>query len=204
MSASTDDAAGRILVVCTGNVCRSPYIERLLDAQLSGTGISIASAGTGALVGSAMDPQAEQRLIRAGGDPAGFVARQLTSALIRQADLVLCATRQHRSMVVRAEPKGLRYTHALADFSDLARAMGQAPQLTEGKPNVVGGIATAATLHRHLINPRTADQADIVDPYRRPAAVFDQMVEQVQTLLPPIVAVLSQAAPTAPNPDGQG
>ena len=47
--------AGSILVVCTGNVCRSPYIERRLRHELAGTGIEVTSAGTRALVGHDMD-----------------------------------------------------------------------------------------------------------------------------------------------------
>src|SRR5450759_4050488 len=47
----------RILIVCTGNICRSPFIERLLQHELDSPGngfeqgIIVRSAGTGALVG---------------------------------------------------------------------------------------------------------------------------------------------------------
>ncbi|WP_170144128.1 hypothetical protein [Calidifontibacter indicus] len=48
----------RILVVCTGNICRSPYIERVLATQLAGRGYTVESAGTRALVDYPMEPQA--------------------------------------------------------------------------------------------------------------------------------------------------
>jgi len=47
---------GRVLTVCTGNICRSPFLERALQAELDrswGRGeIEVASGGTGALAGS--------------------------------------------------------------------------------------------------------------------------------------------------------
>ena len=87
--------AAHVLVVCTGNVCRSPYVHRLLVAEL-GAGVRVASAGTGALEGYPMDRRAAERLRRAGGDPEGFVARQVDEEILDGADLVLTATRAHR------------------------------------------------------------------------------------------------------------
>jgi protein-tyrosine phosphatase len=75
MSIMGDD--GRILIVCTGNICRSPFIERLLQRQLderrpgSDRGILVHSAGTGALTGSAMDERAAALLVAYGGTPWG-------------------------------------------------------------------------------------------------------------------------------------
>jgi len=95
----------RVLIVCTGNICRSPFIERLLQHQLderrlherrlhegrpgSDRAILVHSAGTGALTGSAMDERAAARLVALGGDPVGFRARDLTPDLIAGSDLVL-------------------------------------------------------------------------------------------------------------------
>ena len=56
-------AAYRVLVVCVGNVCRSPLGERLLAARL-GDGFEVTSAGVGALVGEPMDPEAAAHLER--------------------------------------------------------------------------------------------------------------------------------------------
>jgi protein-tyrosine phosphatase len=180
-------SAGQILVVCTGNVCRSPYIERLLSARLAGTGIEVSSAGTDALVGSPMDPQVEKRLIQAGGDPSGFSARQLTADLVRRADLVLCATRDHRSSIVRLEPKGVRYAHTLADFSDLVAVCSQTPAPSYSDGTVVRRVASEAILSRDAIVPRTVEDADIIDPIGRPSAVFTKMSRQVAESLPAVV-----------------
>lgn len=187
---------GSILIVCTGNVCRSPYIERLLRARLAETNITVTSAGTGALTGSDMDPQVAERLALTGGDSDGFSARPLSVAVATDADLILCATRQHRSQVVQLTPKVLRRTYALADFSDLAsRLVGTAIPPHAGMGPFVRAVSAAAEQARANVQPRTGDRAEIVDPFRQPKKVFEQMFAQVERLLPPIVAVLTGSSP---------
>ena len=95
-----------ILVVCLGNVCRSPLAEQVLRmrfAELLGDGspaVRVSSAGARALVGRPMDEHAAAELRRLGGDPEGFAATQLTAAAAGAADLVLTATRELRSRVL--------------------------------------------------------------------------------------------------------
>ena len=84
-----------ILVVCLGNVCRSPLAERLLRMrieQMLGDGASavrVSSAGVRALVGDPMNESSAAELRRLGGDPDGFVSSQVTAARATEADLVL-------------------------------------------------------------------------------------------------------------------
>ena len=87
----------RVLFVCIGNVCRSPVGERLLASRLPRDRFEVASAGVGAMVGYAMSKYAAEELRSYGGDPTGFAARQLTTDMVEQADLILTATRELRS-----------------------------------------------------------------------------------------------------------
>ncbi|WP_186526122.1 low molecular weight phosphatase family protein [Leekyejoonella antrihumi] len=186
--------AGRILVVCTGNVCRSPYLERRLRSELRGTGIAVTSAGTGALAGHEMEPMAAERLSLAGGDPEGFRARQVTAQMVRNVDLVLCATREHRTTIVRLEPKALRRTFAVLDFSDLAEHIPPGPPepsfLDEPDANFVQRVVSAGTLHRDEVHARIDGDADVIDPFQRGEREFDKMAEQLESAIVPIVRVL--------------
>ena len=82
-----------VLVVCVGNVCRSPLAERLLQFRLdellgaSRDHVQVTSAGVLALSGSGMDPTAAQELQRLGGDSEGFAAQQFTAQQVEGADL---------------------------------------------------------------------------------------------------------------------
>ena len=186
----------RVLVVCTGNICRSPFIERVLQAQLdqqlsgSGGGIVVRSAGTGALTGSEMDAQAAAQLVAHGGDPAGFRARDLTPELIAESDLVLTATRAHRGNVALMSPKALRRVFTFRDFADLVDEI-----VVTSRPGDRRGwvrqVTERAAASRGLKPPLAPDLADIVDPYRRRDDVFATMARQVLDSMPPVVRALA-------------
>jgi protein-tyrosine phosphatase len=192
----------RILIVCTGNICRSPFIERLLQHGLDSRGngfeegIIVRSAGTGAVVGSPMDPQAAAQLVAHGGDPSGFKARALTPALVAESDLVLTATREQRGKVAQMSPAAMRRVFAFRDFADLVDvvhgpgvAAGQAPPPL-GLADRVRQVTARAAASRGLKPPLRADLADIVDPYRREDEVFATMAQQIVEPMPAVVRSL--------------
>src|SRR6476619_1655073 len=102
-----------ILFVCTGNICRSPYAERRLRQLLPGAGVEIASAGTGAVVGSDIETETRDFLRQKGADVTGFTARAVTPQLVESAELVLTMTRTHRGQVSRLHPAAMRRCFAL-------------------------------------------------------------------------------------------
>ena len=189
----------RILIVCTGNICRSPFIERLLQHELDerlpgpGHGLTVRSAGTGALVGSAMDPRASAQLIARGGDPSGFRAREISPAIIAESDLVLTATRAHRGKVALMSPKVLRRVFTFRDFADLVAGIDRSAHAgaTPADPGSwVRQVAEQAAARRGLKPPLAPDQADVVDPYRREDEVFVTMAQQIVASMPAVVRAL--------------
>ena len=189
----------RILIVCTGNICRSPFIERLLQHELdqrgsgSDGGVIVRSAGTGALVGSAMDPQSAAQLVAYGGDPSGFTARALTPALLAESDLVLTATRVHRGKVALMFPKALRRVFAFRDFADLVSGTDwPGDPVARTDPRAwVRKVTEKAAASRGLRPPLAPDAADIVDPYRLEDAVFATMAQQIGESMPAVVRALA-------------
>ena len=192
-----DDA--RILIVCTGNICRSPFIERLLQRRLdehrpgSDHGIQVRSAGTSAMTGWPMDERAAAQLVAYGGDPAGFTARDLTPELIAESDLVLTATRAHRGKVATMYPKVLRQVFTFADFADLVPGIdGLTARVTNMDPRVwVRQVTEKAAASRGLKPPLEPAQADIVDPFGRDDEVFATMAQQVVASMPAVVRALA-------------
>jgi len=190
---------GKILVVCDRNVCASPYLERLLISQLADTEIEISSAGTVAMDGGPMHPSVVERLRAAGGDPAGFRARQLTAEMVRDADLVLCATRRQRGQVVLMEPHGLHYTFAALDFADLVVRLSSVQPRHEPAgtmdmdASVVSQVVEAAIEHRPDVHARLKGDADILDPYGRRKRHFATMAKQLDAAAAPIVRAMRSA-----------
>ena len=91
----------RILMVCVGNICRSPMAEALLRERLRTHPRSptIGSAGIAALVGKPADPMAVQLMQERGIDLTAHRARQLTPELIRGSDLILVMEQGHQRAV---------------------------------------------------------------------------------------------------------
>jgi protein-tyrosine phosphatase len=84
-----------ILVVCAGNICRSPTAEYLLKEKLDGQPIKIASAGLTALVGKPADATALEISGYQGVDLSPHQGQQLTSTLIAQYSLILVMEQRH-------------------------------------------------------------------------------------------------------------
>lgn len=191
---SSTEEPFRILIVCTGNVCRSPMAERLLRAGLAerwgdGAGVEVTSAGTGALVGEPMTPQTAVLVSQHGGDPDGHRARQLTEALVAEADLVLALTRAHRSAVVEAHPLALRRAFTLREAGRLAAAAGPVDGKTPAER--LRDLVTRLRAARGQGTPVAPSEDDVVDPYRRPEEVHRLSAAQI---VPALDALLRAVA----------
>lgn len=190
---------GAVLVVCTGNVARSPYLERRLRQLLDPTTVSVSSAGTGALAGQSMDAESAALLERCGADSSGFTARQLRAPMVEQADLVVCAAREHRAAVVQLHPRALRYAFTLGDLGDLARGVDLVmPALAAPGGTWVARIAAAAAAARGTVPPRNARDSDIVDPHGRGPAVYARMAAQIEHDLEALVRALAAGPDAGP------
>lgn len=91
-----------VLVVCVGNICRSPLGERILQAALPG--VTVTSAGIGALVGQGADPLAAEVAAERGLSLDGHVARQFTPEMGAAQDLILVMEPGHKEALTRLAP----------------------------------------------------------------------------------------------------
>lgn len=94
----------RILIVCVGNICRSPTAEYVLRHRL-GDRVAVGSAGLGAMTGHPIDPTALALLHEHGIDGDAHRARQLDARLLRESDLVLAMERSHVDAIRRIAPE---------------------------------------------------------------------------------------------------
>jgi protein-tyrosine phosphatase len=200
----------RILTVCTGNICRSPVAERLLQAGLDQVlpgGFEVRSAGTRALVGDPVQPLSADIIRTFGGTAEGFAARQLSAKILRNVDLVLTMTSGHRGEVLQLDASLLKRTFTIREFARMLDVLeereGQSPQgaglngeRLAANTKLWRKLPARAASVRHLALAPDAADNDVVDPYRRSADYYRQMEDE---LAPAIISVLRFARLNVPS-----
>ena len=105
-----------VLVLCTGNSCRSPMAMCMLANMLEGTPAFVGSAGADAPVGSPAAANAIEVMREAGLDLTRHRAQQVSRAMLQAADLVLVMEEYHRQRVADLEPDAAGRTRLLLSY----------------------------------------------------------------------------------------
>lgn len=165
-AAARSDRTFHIVVMCSGNICRSPIGEKVLQAAFAEAGLAdrvrVSSGGTGGWhVGQGANDQAV-RVLAEVGLPTDHVARQLGPDDFDDADLILAADRGH-----------LRDLRRMLDDQDrIALFRSFDPQAD------------------------SRDSDEIPDPYYGPYSGFQEVLAMTRAAAPGVVAaVREQLAP---------
>lgn len=141
-----------LLFVCSGNICRSPIAEVIAAhaAQAAGLDIRVASSGTMALVGYPAEETARQVVAELGLALQSHRARQTTRHQLREAALVVAATRQHYAWLRLHDPGASHVVSfdELTGLGDIPDPYGAGPQeyrvvrdmLVAGMPRVLDAL----------------------------------------------------------------
>ncbi len=92
-----------VLVVCVGNICRSPLGERLLQDKVPE--LNVSSAGIGALVGKPADATASEVAAEHEISLDGHSARQASAEILIAAELILVMESGHKSAISQIAPQ---------------------------------------------------------------------------------------------------
>ncbi len=149
-----------ILLVCTGNTCRSPMAEVMCrkmiaeklgckPSELADRGVMVMSAGLSAMMGGRPTPEAVSVMSRMGLQLADHESQPLTGQLVRHADIIWTMTRSHRQAITNQWPEASSRTFVL-----------------------------------------TQNQIDIADPIGGPLEFYEKCAQQIKTELEGRVADL--------------
>jgi protein-tyrosine phosphatase len=156
-----------ILVVCTGNVCRSPIAEVALRTKLTDRfgdrAPVVSSAGTAGWEGSGAVWESVKVAAERGFDIDAHVAQELTPAMVEEADLIVCMAAEHRDAVRSSSDDALPRTFTL---KGLVTLLEQLPPVPAGADpdSLTARVAEAAAIAGPPNGSGEFVDEDVADP----------------------------------------
>lgn len=160
-----------VLFVCTGNICRSAFAAAYLAHLVQGSGITVESAGIGALVGHGMDERALLLASQLGVDGSGHRARQLTGRMLGGSSLVVVFGPEHYDWIQTNSPKAIAKTLAIGQ---LASGVEQGGAVLVQNRSVSGLLAAIKQAQ-----PMPDESSWIRDPYKKDDSEYIQIMGEV-------------------------
>jgi protein-tyrosine phosphatase len=166
-----------IVVLCTGNICRSPMAEVLLARQAAGHGSSATVSSAGFVTeGRAAEPHAIRVMADRGLDLAGHRSRLATEAILAPADLVIAMTREHVREACAVDGSLLPRTFTLKELVRRGSVGGPAHAgLDEWLTVVNEGRVASELLGGH-------ERDDVADPMGRSLRRFRSCADEIDGL----------------------
>lgn len=163
-----------VLIVCTGNLCRSRLAELVLAQRFAEVSeVSLHSAGTRAARGRLM-PEEVREIARFMGvmDIRSRRASQVSENLLSGSDAVLAMTREHRRELVELNPRIVRRTFTIRELASLAAVTRDDEIVNEGATPSAGrvtrlraAVGAAARRRSRRRAPDLPSDDDVIDPY---------------------------------------
>jgi len=180
----------RVLIVCTGNTCRSPMAEAILKdlAARGGKPLEVRSAGVAAANGGAISPNAAETLRRR-KLVAPASSTMLTAEEVLWANVILTMTRGHKRAILERYPEALSKTYTLKEFAlrgdPVMDDVAEAERLySEWQvKQVLGQSLTEAEKARLFELQRKIPDFDIGDPFGGPLSLYERTADEIEDVL---------------------
>ena len=158
-----------VLVVCTGNQCRSPMAAAMLERDLGQRSLAVRVESAGFVSeGAPCPPEVDKVMAALGYDLSGHRSRMVGESVLESADLVIGMTRQHLIDISLTAPPAKARAFTLVELVNLAERAGPR-QPGERLPAWLSRVG-ASRNGSSVLNLPLSD--DIPDPIGRPLAAY--------------------------------
>lgn len=125
------------LVLCVGNVCRSPMASAFLAQKVPS--LRVHSAGLAALVGHSAEPHAQSAMKSHGLDISEHRARQIDTDMLTLAEIILVMSEEQKTHLETRHPwlRGRVYRLGHWDQTDIDDPMGQDLETFQRTSNLI-------------------------------------------------------------------